>query len=46
MALSVCAGANIMEASVIGSVVAAIAVGKMGNTPVKIDEVRKFLENL
>ena len=46
MALSICAGANIMEASVIGSVVGAIAVSKMGNIPVKINEVREFLKTL
>ena len=40
MAVSICAGANIMEASIIGAVVAAVAVSKMGNIPVSNNEGR------
>ncbi len=47
-ALSVasCAGADIMEASAIGSLVASIAVGKVGNIPVKIKEVKDALKSI
>ena len=46
LAVSSCAGASFMEASAIGAVVASIAVGKMGNIPVNIKEVRENLKLL
>ncbi len=47
-ALSVasCAGADIMEASAIGAIMASIAVGKVGNIPVQIDEIKKAINSL
>jgi len=47
-ALSVasCAGADIMEASTIGTIMASIAVGKIGNIPVKIEEIKKAINSL
>ena len=44
LAVSICVGADIMEASVIGTAAAAIAVSKMGNIPVDINEVRDYLK--
>ncbi len=41
-----CAGADIMEASAIGAVMASIAVGKIGNVPVRIDEIKKAVSFL
>jgi len=38
-------GANIWEASLIGSIAAAIQVGIRGNTPLKLDEILNILEN-
>lgn len=46
MAVSICAGADIMEASVIGAAAAAVAIGKMGNIPVRISEVKDFLRKI
>jgi len=46
MAVSICSGSTIMEASVIGAVVAALAVSRIGNVPVTIDEVRNFINTL
>lgn len=45
-ALSLCAGANLMEASIIASAVASIAVNKVGNIPVKLEELTAKLQNL
>ncbi|MCD4678497.1 MAG: adenylyltransferase/cytidyltransferase family protein [Desulfobacula sp.] len=44
MAVSTCAGANIMEASIIGAATAAIAVSKMGNIPVDLDELSDYIQ--
>lgn len=46
LAVSICAGANLMEASVIGSLVASIAVGKVGNIPVDVGTIREALKEL
>lgn len=46
LAISICAGGNLMEASVIGTIIASISVGKMGNIPISHDEVIKYLENI
>lgn len=46
LAVSSCAGAELMEASVIGAVIAAISVGKIGNIPIKCDEVIQYLETI
>lgn len=46
MSLAMCAGANVMEASAIGSGVASIAVNKVGNIPVKSSELIKWIEEL
>ncbi|HPG59567.1 MAG TPA: PfkB family carbohydrate kinase [Candidatus Wallbacteria bacterium] len=45
-ALSVasCAGADIMEAAAIGALMASIAVGKVGNIPVKIEEINQAIK--
>lgn len=45
-ALSLCAGASLMEASIIASVVASIAVNKVGNIPVEINELSAKLKSL
>lgn len=45
-ALGLCAGANLMEASVIASGVASIEVNKVGNTPVKSDEFKNWMKEL
>lgn len=45
MTASSCAGANIMEASAIGTIVSCLATSKMGNMPILIDEVIHYLEN-
>ncbi|MDD3012877.1 MAG: PfkB family carbohydrate kinase [Candidatus Gastranaerophilales bacterium] len=42
--LSMCRGANSMEASAIANIVASIAVNKVGNIPVKVDEVQKWID--
>ena len=39
-----CAGADIMEASLIGAATTAVAVSKMGNMPVDINEVGDYLK--
>ncbi len=46
LAVSICAGTNIMEASAIGAVIASIAISKMGNVPITSNEVLKYLEEL
>lgn len=46
VSLSMCAGADLMEASAIGAITASIAVNKMGNVPVSIDEVKKCLSQI
>lgn len=43
MSLSICAGANVMEASAIGSMVASCAVGRIGNVPVTKKELDELL---
>lgn len=44
--LGLCAGADLMEASVIAAGVAAIEVNKVGNVPVKYDEVKEWLKSI
>ncbi len=46
MAVSSCAGASVMEASAIGSIVASIAVGKIGNFPVTLKEIKEAVRSL
>jgi len=46
MSVSLCAGADLMEAAVIGALTASVAVSKMGNMPVSIKEIRRELERL
>lgn len=46
MAVSSCAGADLMEASAIGAVVASIAVNKIGNVPITLDEVKEILGSI
>lgn len=41
-----CAGADMMEASVIGATVASIAVGQMGNIPVTVKQLKEQLHQL
>ena len=38
--LSIACGGNIWEASLLGSLVAAIQVGRVGNTPLTIEELK------
>ncbi len=44
MVLGICAGANLMEASVISAGIASIAVSKVGNIPIKLDELKKWIQ--
>jgi rfaE bifunctional protein kinase chain/domain len=46
LAASICIGANLMEASAIGVVVASLAVSKMGNVAINNSEVLKCLKEL
>jgi len=46
LAVASCAGADIMEAAAIGAFMASIAVGKVGNIPVKIEEIKKAINSL
>jgi len=43
LAVSCCAGATVMEAAALASLLAALAVGKIGNVAVGIDELREAL---
>ncbi|HBG48340.1 MAG TPA: ADP-heptose synthase [Cyanobacteria bacterium UBA9971] len=44
LVLGLCAGANLMEASVIGAGIASIAVSKVGNIPIKLEELKKWIQ--
>ncbi|MBF0441912.1 MAG: adenylyltransferase/cytidyltransferase family protein [Oligoflexales bacterium] len=44
--VSTCAGGNIFEASAISAIVSSLAVEKMGNIPIKLDEVREMIDRL
>lgn len=46
LALSMCVGANLMESSAIAACMASIAVNKVGNIPVKREELVKSLESI
>ncbi|TGK17247.1 ADP-heptose synthase [Leptospira fluminis] len=46
MAISMCSGANLMEASAIGACVAALAVQIIGNIPVSRQKLENFIKNL
>ncbi|HNR86849.1 MAG TPA: PfkB family carbohydrate kinase [Spirochaetota bacterium] len=46
LAVSCCVGASLMEASAIASVVASIAIGKMGNIPITVGEVKNYLATM
>ncbi len=46
LAMCICAGAGLMEASAIGSIIASVAISKMGNIPVTVDEIKRYLETL
>ncbi|EQA36758.1 putative bifunctional protein RfaE, domain I [Leptospira inadai serovar Lyme str. 10] len=46
MAVSICSGANLMEASAIGACVAALAVQTIGNIPVSRQKLENFIKNL
>lgn len=45
LVLGLCAGANLMEASVLGAGIASVAVSKMGNIPVKQEELMLWIKN-
>jgi rfaE bifunctional protein kinase chain/domain len=45
-ALALCAGANLMEASVIGAGIASIAVSKVGNIPIKTEELEQWIKEI
>jgi len=44
LVLGLCAGANLMEASIIGAGIASIAVSKVGNIPIKMEELKKWIQ--
>ena len=44
LSLSICTGASLMEASTLASGVAAMAVNKIGNVPVTIEELKDWLQ--
>ena len=46
VALSLCAKNDLMQASIIGSCLAAITVNRIGNTPVTLKELENYLNNL
>ncbi|EQA61190.1 PfkB family carbohydrate kinase [Leptospira alexanderi] len=46
IAVSMCSGANLMEASAIGSCMAALAVQTVGNIPVSHQKVENYIMNL
>jgi len=46
LAVACCAGADVMESASIGALVASIAVGKVGNIPVKINEVKEAIKKI
>ena len=45
-ALALTVGSNIWEASLIGSLSAAIQVGRVGNEPLRIDEIYQMINNI
>ena len=45
-ALSLCAGASLIEASAIATGIASIAVSKIGNVPVLYNELTRWIEDL
>ena len=46
MSVSICTGANLMEASAIGTCMAFIAVQNVGNSPVGIESLRSLLQSI
>lgn len=44
LVVGLCAGASLMEASVIGAGIASIAVSKIGNEPIKMEELKKWIQ--
>ncbi|MDT8447547.1 MAG: PfkB family carbohydrate kinase [bacterium] len=46
MAISQCAGANLLESAALGACTAAIAVGRVGNIPITAVELKAYLGNL
>jgi rfaE bifunctional protein kinase chain/domain len=46
LSISLCSNASLMEASALGTCVAAIAVNRMGNVPLTSQELIKFLDQL
>lgn len=46
LSISLCAGASLMEASIIAAGVASIAVNKVGNIPVRYEEVKNLLNSM
>lgn len=45
-ALSLCSGASLMEASIIASGIASIAVNNTGNVPISRDELEKWIQSV
>ena len=45
-ALALVSGLNLMEATVMGSFASAIAINRIGNIPIKHEEVNKFIEGI
>jgi len=46
MAIALCAGGNLMEAALLGTCAAAIAVSRVGNIPISNQELRGYLATL
>jgi bifunctional ADP-heptose synthase (sugar kinase/adenylyltransferase) len=45
-ALSLCTGLNLMEASAFASCLAGISVSRIGNIPIKIDEIHNYIKEI
>ncbi len=45
-ALAVCQGLNLMEASAFASCLAGISVSRIGNIPIKIDEINNYIQEI
>jgi rfaE bifunctional protein kinase chain/domain len=46
MAVALCSGCGLMEASALGAVMAALAVQTVGNTPIPKERLRKYIDGL
>lgn len=46
LSVSSCSGASLMQASAISAIIAGIVVSKMGNVPIKLEEVKSYIKSL